>query len=189
MCRASAGRVVVLRWEKCSFTFICSLFVSHQFGTQILWMSRWLSHINDTCSPVTTDSSSKPVDNCGCCRPASWLGSVENSGSQQGCHLWFDFFGHTGPAVSAPLLHSYDCMLPIPRQTSWENTTLPVESTRPASQSLMHMAGIYKWQHDKYNHFVSVMTVPLSNAEQKQNALLLMEWYFMKWLTFVTFAW
>lgn len=84
---------------------------------------------------------SRLADSCVRCRPASALGWAEHRKSQPGCLLWFGWFsGHTGQAVSVPLLHSSGCISPIPPQTSWEHREEPAESTSATPQSFISMS-------------------------------------------------
>lgn len=95
--------------------------------------------------PVTTAQWSKPVDSCVCCTPASWWGSTGRNESQPGSpHQSGSFSGHTGPAVSAPLLHSFCCTPPTLLQTSWDNTM----QSHWVDMHSSSIVGICEWKRD-----------------------------------------
>ena len=99
-----------------------------------------IPHHFHTCLPVTTAQWSTLVDSCVCYRSASWLGWAGHSESQPGCLHWSDWFsGHTGPAVSAPLLRSSGYTPPIPLQTSWDNT-----QQSPLSQQTQQLNHLFR---------------------------------------------
>ena len=136
------------------FTARCvELWMESEVFFSLLWM-KVCHHYSGMpwkykCLPVTTVQRSTLVDSCVCCRPASWPGWAAGHSESRpgrlrrsGC-----FSGHTGPAASAPLLHSCGCTPPTLLQTSWDNTTQGLWINMHGSSITTGPAGIHKW-HD-----------------------------------------